>query len=155
MEGRYARCERDTPIRAQLATSTGGAFSSVCAPAREVVRHIEFRYAPKRGGLINIAVNARGALTRQSMRGRRVGDLEELRRATGAWTGSSRSLTSAAISSQSTSKVNRNEALGFSLTIRLAAADQFPLRGGLRRGHPCPAGQPVWIRARLAWMPLR
>ena len=50
-----------------------------------MVRHLEFRYVSQRGSLINIAVCALCALTRQSMRGRRIGDLEELRRATGAW----------------------------------------------------------------------
>lgn len=51
--------------------------------ARELVRRIEFRYTPKHGSWLNVEESALSALTRQCMHGRRIGDLEELRRETG------------------------------------------------------------------------
>ena len=87
LEGRYAHCEKITLVCDNLNTHTEGAFYKAFEPTRaqELVRRIEFRYTPKHGSWLNVAESELSALTRQCMRGRRIGDLEELRRETGAW----------------------------------------------------------------------
>ena len=55
--------------------------------ARELVRRLEFCYTPKHGSWLNIAENELSALTRQCLRGRRIGDLETLHREVSAWSG--------------------------------------------------------------------
>jgi hypothetical protein len=49
------------------------------------VRRLEFRYTPKHGSWLNIAENELSSLTRQCLKGRRLGDLQSLRRETKAW----------------------------------------------------------------------
>ena len=49
------------------------------ARARELVRRIEFCYTPKPGSWLNIAENELGAMTRQWLSGRRIGDLGTLK----------------------------------------------------------------------------
>lgn len=87
VEGRYAHCESVTLICDDPDTHTRGAFYNVFAPERasELVQRIKFRYTPHRGSWLNIAESELSALTRQCVRGRRIGNLEELRRETGAW----------------------------------------------------------------------
>ena len=87
LEGRYAHCKSVTLICDNPNTHTQGAFYNVFAPARasELVQRIKFRYAPNGGNWLNIAESELNALTRQCLRGRRIGNLEELRRETGAW----------------------------------------------------------------------
>ncbi len=50
-----------------------------------MVRRIEFHYTPKHGSWLNIAENELSSMTRQCVSGRRVGDIETLRRETSAW----------------------------------------------------------------------
>ena len=68
-------------------THTKGAFYKALEPdrVRNWVRRLEFRYTPKHGSWLNIAECELSALTRQCMRRRRIGDLEELRRKVAAW----------------------------------------------------------------------
>ena len=49
------------------------------------MRRIEFRYTPEHGSWLNVAKSEPSAVTRPCTHGRRIGDLKELRRATGAW----------------------------------------------------------------------
>ena len=87
LEGRYAHCQRVTLVCDSRNTHTKGAFYAVFEPARAraLVQRIAFRYTPKHGNWLNIANSELSALTRQCMRGRRIGDLKELRREIGAW----------------------------------------------------------------------
>src|SRR5262245_18855893 len=48
-------------------------------------RRLHFRHTPKHGSWLNVAENELSALTRQCLRGRRFGTIEELRRETAAW----------------------------------------------------------------------
>ncbi len=70
-----------------LNTHTMGAFHEVFPPeeARELVRKIEFRYTPKHGSWLNIAENELSSMTRQYVKDRRIGTIEELREETSAW----------------------------------------------------------------------
>ena len=87
LEGRYAHCEKVTLVCDHLNTHTSGAFYDAFEPgrARELARRLEFRYTPKHRNWLNVADGELNALTRQCMRGRRIGGLEELRRETAAW----------------------------------------------------------------------
>jgi hypothetical protein len=87
MEGRYAECEKVILVCDNLNTHTKGAFYEVFEPARarELVRRIEFCYTPKHGSWLNIAENELSAMTRQCLRGRRIGDLETLHDEVSAW----------------------------------------------------------------------
>ena len=53
------------------------------------MRRLEFRYTPKHGSWLNIAENELSSLTRQCLNGRRVGEIEELREETAAWSSAS------------------------------------------------------------------
>ena len=77
LEGRYADCEKITLVCDHLNTHTKGAFYQVFEPARarELVRRIEFCHTPKHGSWLNIAENELSSMTRQCVRGRRIGDL--------------------------------------------------------------------------------
>jgi hypothetical protein len=70
-----------------LNTPTRGAFSEACEPtsARESVRRLAFCSTPTHGSWLNIAENARSAMTRQCVAHRRFGDIETLQRETSAW----------------------------------------------------------------------
>ena len=85
LEGRYADCEKITLVCDHLNTHTKGAFYQVFEPARarELVRRIEFCHTPKHGSWLNIAENELSSMTRQCVRGRRIGDLGTLHDA--AW----------------------------------------------------------------------
>ena len=87
LEGRYASCAKITLVCDNLNTHTKGAFYAAFEPARarELVRRIEFCYTPKHGSWLNIAECELSAMTRQSLNGRRIGDLAELRAETAAW----------------------------------------------------------------------
>ena len=89
LEGRYADCPRVTLVCDNLNTHTKGAFYEVFEPvrARELVRRLEFCHTPKHGSWLNIAENELSALTRQCLRGRRIGDLETLHSEVSAWSG--------------------------------------------------------------------
>ena len=87
LEGRYADCEKIALVCDNLNTHTKGAFYAVFEPtrARQVVRRIEFCYTPKHGSWLNIAENELSSLTRQCVRGRRIGDLGTLHDEVSAW----------------------------------------------------------------------
>ena len=70
-----------------LNTHSPGAFYEAFEPskARELIQRIEFRYTPKHGSWLNIAESELSALTRQCLRTRRIGEIEELRKETKAW----------------------------------------------------------------------
>jgi DDE superfamily endonuclease len=84
---RYAKAEQVILICDNLNTHTKGAFYEAFPPeqARSIVRRLEFRYTPKHGSWLNIAENELSSLTRQCLKGRRLGDLELLRSETTAW----------------------------------------------------------------------
>ena len=83
----YADCPRVTLVCDNLNTHTKGAFYEVFEPvrARELVRRLAFCYTPKHGSWLNIAENELSAMTRQCLRGRRIGDLETLHDEVSAW----------------------------------------------------------------------
>ncbi len=87
LEGRYAACEKVIVVCDNLNTHTKGAFYEAFPPerARALVRKIEFHYTPKHGSWLNIAENELSSMTRQCIRGRRLGSLEQLREESLAW----------------------------------------------------------------------
>ena len=87
LEGRYADCEPITLVCDNLNTHTTGAVYDVFEPtrARALVRRIAFCYTPTHGSWLNIAENELSSMTRQCLRGRRIGDLGALHRDVSAW----------------------------------------------------------------------
>jgi hypothetical protein len=87
LDGRYTDCERVTLVCDNLNTHTPGAFYQAFPPeqARGYVRRIEFCYTPKHGSWLNIAENELSSMTRQCLRSRRIGEIEELRQEINAW----------------------------------------------------------------------
>jgi len=84
---RYAEADKVILVCDNLNTHTKGAFYEAFPPeqARALVRRLEFRYTPKHGSWLNIAENELSSLTRQCLKGRRLGDIELLRTETQAW----------------------------------------------------------------------
>jgi DDE superfamily endonuclease len=84
---RYAEAEKVILVCDNLNTHTKGAFYEAFPPAqaRDIVRRLEFRHTPKHGSWLNVAENELSAMTRQCLRGRRFGAVEELRTETAAW----------------------------------------------------------------------
>ena len=84
---RYAKAEKVILVCDNLNTHTKGAFYEAFPPqkARDILRRLEFRYTPKHGSWLNIAENELSSLTRQCLKGRRLGDLAFLRGETQAW----------------------------------------------------------------------
>jgi len=70
-----------------LNTHTKGAFYEAFEPekARSIICRLEFRYMPKHGSWLNIAENELSSMTRQCVRTRRFGTIDELREETAAW----------------------------------------------------------------------
>jgi hypothetical protein len=87
LQTRYAKAEKVILVCDNLNTHTKGAFYEAFAPAkaRAIVGRLEFRYTPKHGSWLNIAENELSSLTRQCLKGRRLGDLQSLRSETRAW----------------------------------------------------------------------
>jgi len=87
LQTRYAKAEQVILICDNLNTHTKGAFYEAFPPeqARSIVRRLVFCYTPKHGSWLNIAENELSSLTRQSLKGRRLGDMEALRSETTAW----------------------------------------------------------------------
>ena len=87
LERRYADCAKITLVCDNLNTHTKGAFYAAFEPewARELVRRIEFCYTPKHGSWLNIAECELSAMTRQSVAGRRIGELSALQAEIAAW----------------------------------------------------------------------
>ena len=88
---RYAHAEKVILVSDNLNTHTKGAFYEAFAPdeARALVRRLEFRHTPKHGSWLNIAENELSSMTRQCLAGRRIPDIETLRKETEAWAASS------------------------------------------------------------------
>lgn len=84
---RYAEANQVILVCDNLNTHTKGAFYEAFPPekARAIVRRLDFRYTPKHGSWLNIAENELSSLTRQCLKGRRLGDIELLRTETQAW----------------------------------------------------------------------
>jgi hypothetical protein len=84
---RYASTQTVTLVCDNLNTHTKGAFYEAFPPdqARSIVRRLDFRYTPKHGSWLNIAENELSSLTRQCLKGRRLGAIDELRTETAAW----------------------------------------------------------------------
>lgn len=87
LDGHYAACEKVTLVCDNLNTHTRGAFYEAFPPqrARDDVQRIEFCYTPKHGSWLNIAENELSCLTRQCVKGRRIGTLTVLREEIEAW----------------------------------------------------------------------
>jgi hypothetical protein len=87
LDTRYAQAEKVILICDNLNTHTKGAFYEAFPPdqARSYVRRLEFRYTPKHGSWLNIAENELSSLTRQCLKGRRLGEIDLLRSETTAW----------------------------------------------------------------------
>ena len=88
---RYVGVEKVILVCDNLNTHTRGAFYEAfeAQKARELVQRIEFHYTPKHGSWLNIAENKLSSMTRQSISGRRIADIEMLRAETSAWADSS------------------------------------------------------------------
>ncbi len=84
---RYAEAEKVILVCDNLNTHTKGAFYEAFPPAqaRAIVRRLEFHYTPKHGSWLNVAENELSALTRQCLRGRRFGTVDDMRTETAAW----------------------------------------------------------------------
>jgi hypothetical protein len=87
LDTRYREAQKVILICDNLNTHTKGAFYEAFVPeqARSYLRRLEFRYTPKHGSWLNIAENELSSLTRQCLKGRRLGDIELLRSETTAW----------------------------------------------------------------------
>ena len=87
LDSRYAECEKVTLVLDNLNTHTKGAFYEAFEPAvaRGYVKRIEFVYTPKHGSWLNVAECELSAMTRQCLKDRRIGDLEELIEEITAW----------------------------------------------------------------------
>ncbi len=87
LEGRYAKAEKVILVCDNLNTHTLGAFYEAFEPerARSLARRLEIRHTPKHGSWLNIAECELSAMTKQCVRGRRFGSIEELRLETAAW----------------------------------------------------------------------
>src|SRR5450631_1832679 len=84
---RYRTADKIILVCDNLNTHTKGAFYEAFEPAkaRSIVRRLEFRHTPKHGSWLNIAENELSSLTRQCLKGRRLGDIPTLRAETQAW----------------------------------------------------------------------
>jgi len=87
LDTRYANCEKVTLVLDNLNTHTKGAFYEVFEPeqARAYVKRIDLCFTPKHGSWLNIAECELSCMTSQCLRGRRLGELEELIREIGTW----------------------------------------------------------------------
>lgn len=84
---RYAAAKKVVLVCDNLNTHTRGAFYEAfdAAMARTLVQRIEFRYTPKHGSWLNIAECELSVMTRQCLKNRRFGTIEELRSETATW----------------------------------------------------------------------
>lgn len=87
LDTHYAKCEQVTLVIDNLNTHTPGAFYEAFDPdtARHYVQRLRFVYTPKHGSWLNIAECELSRLTRQCLRGRRIGDLPTLVAEVSAW----------------------------------------------------------------------
>jgi hypothetical protein len=86
-ETRYRDAKKVILVCDNLNTHTRGAFYEAFRPeeARELVKRLEFRFTPKHGSWLNISENELSSMTRQCLKGRRIGDIETLHEETRAW----------------------------------------------------------------------
>jgi hypothetical protein len=84
---RYASADKVLLVCDNLNTHTKGAFYEAFDPetARAVLSRLEFHYTPKHGSWLNIAENELSSMTRQCLKDRRFGTIDELRKETAAW----------------------------------------------------------------------
>jgi hypothetical protein len=84
---RYSKAKKIILVSDNLNTHTKGAFYEAFEPdqARALVKRLEFRHTPKHGSWLNIAENELSSMTRQYLSGRRIPDIETLRKETAAW----------------------------------------------------------------------
>ncbi len=87
LDGRHAGCEQVTLVLDNLNTHVPAALYEAFGAQRgeRLLDRIEFRYTPKHGSWLNVAECELSCLTRQCLRGRRIGELEKLRSETAAW----------------------------------------------------------------------
>ena len=87
LDTRYQDCQKIVLVCDNLNTHTRGAFYEAFEPdkARAYAKKVHFCYTPKHGSWLNIAENELSALTRQCFHGRRIGDLQVLRKEIQAW----------------------------------------------------------------------
>lgn len=87
LQTRYAKVEKVILVCDNLNTHTMGSFYEVFEPEKErsLVRRLEFRHTPKHGSWLNIAENELSAMTRQCLKKRRFGTIEEVREETKEW----------------------------------------------------------------------
>lgn len=88
---RYANAQKVILVCDNLNTHTMGAFYEAfpADKARELVCRLDFRFTPKHGSWLNISENELSSMTRQCLKDRRIGDLDELRTETNAWSDAS------------------------------------------------------------------
>src|SRR6266480_2898213 len=84
---RYASADKVLLVCDNLNTHTQGAFYDAFDPqtARAVLSRLESHYTPKHGSWLNVAENELSSMTRQCLKDRRFGTIEELRKETTAW----------------------------------------------------------------------
>lgn len=84
---KYADVEKVILVCDNLNTHTRGAFYEALSAekARELIKRIDFRYTPKHGSWLNIAENELSSMTCQCLKNRRIGNIDILRKQTGAW----------------------------------------------------------------------
>ena len=88
---RYASAEKVILVCDNLNTHTMGAFYDAfpARRARKLVQRLDFRFTPKHGSWLNISENELSSMTRQCLKGRRIGDIQQLRKETQAWAAAS------------------------------------------------------------------
>ena len=88
---RYANAQKVILVCDNLNTHTMGAFYEAfpADKARKLVRRLDFRFTPKHGSWLNISENELSSMTRQCLKDRRIGDVDQLRTETHAWSDAS------------------------------------------------------------------
>ena len=88
---RYANAQKVILVCNNLNTHTMGAFYEAfpADKARKLVRRLDFRFTPKHGSWLNISENELSSMTRQCLKDRRIGDIDQLRTETHAWSDAS------------------------------------------------------------------
>lgn len=87
LDTRYANCDLVTLVMDNLNTHTKGAFYEAFPPeiARAYLRRLEFCHTPKHGSWLNVAECELSCMTSQCLRGRRIGELDELQSEIAIW----------------------------------------------------------------------
>lgn len=87
LDTRYADCKEITLLMDNLNVHTRGAFYEAFEPdlALGYLNRLNFVFTPKHGSWLNIAECELSCLTSQCIRGRRIGELDELQSEIGIW----------------------------------------------------------------------